>query len=373
LVAKADTNRNGFIEYDEFIPVAMDILAARKEAGVKPMPRIQEVPQPMLERYFKKLFSIADVNGDGVLQPAEFSKLLSLSGFNFSKTQIAEFVAQADTNRNGVIEYEEFIPVAMSLLMGQQNAIDTYIGNSEEDAARQFLLQGQTPAQLERQMKKMFLFADEDCSGLLDLSEFKKALGQMGLPLTAAQTNELVKMVDVNQDGQVSYEEFVPVAFEILVQVVAGNIQPAAAPAPKAAPKSTEGWTSYSGLYESKTVAAAPSTRVVPNKATAEVASLEGRVLAVQSRRIIRSKIKDFFGRFDIDRDGRLTISELASAFGDGMARRIVETLDRNHDGRVTQYEMRRFFDHECNKAVESGVPEYKYLEGIVEMMESAM
>jgi len=310
------------------------------------------VPQPMLERYFKKLFSIADVNGDGVLQPEEFKKLLSLSGFKFSPQEINNLLAAADTNRNGVIEYEEFIPVAMSVLSGQQAAIDTYIDTSEQDAARQFLLQGKTPDQLERQMKKMFLFADEDCSGFLDQREFKGAMGQMGLPLTAAQVTQLMQMVDINQDGMISYEEFVPVAFEILVQVVAGNVTaPPARPAP----------TRY-----------APPARVVPKKATAEVASLEGRVLAVQSRRIIRSKIKDLFSRLDRDKDGRLTVSELASAFGDGMARRIQETLDRNHDGCVTQYEMRRFFDEECSKAVESGVPEYKYLEGIVEMLESA-
>jgi len=382
LVQKADVNRNGVIEYDEFIPVAMDILRSRKAAGVTPMPRIEDVPLPMLERYFKKLFSIADVNGDGVLQPAEFQRLLELSGFSFSPSQIQELVVAADTNRNGVIEYEEFIPVATKLLAAQQDAIDSYIDQEDsyidqedEAAARQFLLQGKTPEQLERQMRKMFLFADEDCSGALDFQEFRSALSQMGLPLSGAQMGELMRAVDTNADGKISYEEFIPLAFEILVKVVAGKVTPKPAAPKRAAARAAggkEGWTAHSSLYDSKGPSDAPVSKVQVKPDKTDVASLEGRVLAVQSRRIIRSKIKDLFARLDSDKDGRITIPELASAFGDSMARRIQGSLDRNHDGRVTQYEMRRFFDDECSKAVESGVPEYKYLEGIVEMLESA-
>jgi Ca2+-binding EF-hand superfamily protein len=361
LVYRADSNNNGVIEYDEFIPVAMDILRSRKSSGRAPMPRIEDVPAPMLERYFKKLFSIADTNRDGVLQPNELQRLFQLSGFGFSKAQVDSLMAQADTNRNGVIEYEEFIPVAMSILSQQQENIDTYLDTQDEQQARQFLLQGKTRDQLERQMKKIFLFADEDCSGNLDLREFKNCLGGMGLPLNAAQTSELMSMVDVNHDGKVDYEEFIPLAFELFVKVLTGKIVP-----PKAAPAQQRRKPAAAAA------AAVPARKAPKPSATSDVASLEGRVLAVQSRRIIRSKIKDLFGRLDTDRDGRLTVRELASAFGEAMARRISATLDRNNDGRVTQYEMRRFFDDECAKAVESGVPEHKYLEGIVDVLESA-
>jgi len=306
-----------------------------------------------------------------VLQPAEFQRLLQLSGFSFSGNQIRDLVDAADTNRDGVIQYDEFIPVAMSLLSAQQDSIDTYIDTQEEGQARQYLLQGKTREQLERQLKKMFLFADTDCSGQLDLQEFKNALAQMGLPLSAAQITELMRMVDVDGNGLVSYEEFVPVAFEILVKVVTGKLEPAAPQQQqqqqqqRAAPQRAAARASSRGPATSRGPAPAPAQ-------SADVASLEGRVLAVQSRRIIRSKIKDLFARLDTDKDGRLTVPELSVAFGDSLARRIHSTLDRNHDGRVTQYEMRRFFDDECSKAVESGVPEYKYLEGIVEMLEGA-
>jgi len=315
-----------------------------------------------------------------VLQPQEFQRLLELSGFNFSKTQITELRAAADVNGNGVIEYEEFIPVAMSILGAQQDAMDNFIESQDEDAARQLLLAEQSRPQLERMMKKMFLFADEDCSGALDYQEFKKCLNQMGLPINAGQVTELLKMVDVNQDGKVSYEEFVPVAFELLVKVMTGKLEPKASataeepapPAPSSPGPSRDGWTAYSSLYKSKTPTDAPVAKVAVVPDNTDVASLEGRVLSVQCRRIIRSKIKDLFARLDKDNDGRLSVVELSSAFGSSVAQQIVATLDRNNDDQVTQYEMRRFFDDQCTQATASGVPEYKYLEGVVEMLESA-
>ena len=37
------------------------------------MPKWDDVPEPMLERYLEKLFAIGDTNGNGVLQPQEFA------------------------------------------------------------------------------------------------------------------------------------------------------------------------------------------------------------------------------------------------------------------------------------------------------------
>lgn len=72
-----------------------------------------------LTRDFQLLFSMADINGDGVLEPAEFHKLLKLSGFDFDNLTVAKLMSQADTNHDGVIQYAEFIPVAVRLLMSQ--------------------------------------------------------------------------------------------------------------------------------------------------------------------------------------------------------------------------------------------------------------
>ena len=89
---------------------------ANKQKKQKELPHPSSYSAEDLEQYFSKLFSIADANGDGVLQPDELTQLLGLCGFNLSAEEIAQFVSEADTNHDGVIEYSEFVPVATKML-----------------------------------------------------------------------------------------------------------------------------------------------------------------------------------------------------------------------------------------------------------------
>ena len=49
-----------------------------------------DLTAPQLAEYLQRLFTIGDTNGDGVLQPKEFKKLMKLSGLNFPKEVIAK-------------------------------------------------------------------------------------------------------------------------------------------------------------------------------------------------------------------------------------------------------------------------------------------
>jgi len=69
-----------------------------------------------LEDYLSKMFSIADANGDGVLQPDELRRMLRLCNFALSEQEITEFVNAADTNHDGLVDYDEFVPVATKML-----------------------------------------------------------------------------------------------------------------------------------------------------------------------------------------------------------------------------------------------------------------
>ena len=48
------------------------------------MPALETMSSDEFNLYMEKLFAVADKNGDGVLQPDEFERLLHLSGFNFN-------------------------------------------------------------------------------------------------------------------------------------------------------------------------------------------------------------------------------------------------------------------------------------------------
>ena len=121
IVAAADVNGDGKIEYHEFVPVVRDLMqqdgtndeVSNKQAAAQDWTDFDEQE---LEQYLTNLFKIADENGDGVLQPKEYVKLMRLSGLSFSDDVILEGFIEADTNKDGVIDHAELV-VAMSAMM----------------------------------------------------------------------------------------------------------------------------------------------------------------------------------------------------------------------------------------------------------------
>jgi calcium-dependent protein kinase len=127
-----------------------------------------------------KIFKDIDVNGDGKLSKEEI-----MNGFDkyFNKTmneeEVDKMFESVDTDNSGFIDYSEFIVAAMN----EKNLLT----NDKLEAAF-----------------KMF---DKDGSGLITPDEIKEVLGKGGnLPEEAL--NEIIKQVDDNGDGEISFEEF---------------------------------------------------------------------------------------------------------------------------------------------------------------------
>merc|ERR1712195_277484 len=116
VMRKADTNHDGVIQYSEFVPAMRALVDGIPRSGSNDMPSLDNVSASELRSYLQRLFKIGDKNGDGVLQPAEFEALLQRSGFKFDTATVRQIMATADTNHDGLIDYEEFVPAIMSLL-----------------------------------------------------------------------------------------------------------------------------------------------------------------------------------------------------------------------------------------------------------------
>merc|ERR1711865_127463 len=116
----ADTNGDGVIEYNEFVPAMMAVAQfSRHVPEVRAdMPKMSSVPPAQLELYFQKLFSVGDKDKNGVLDAIEFRDLLRASGFGFDDATISKILREADTNNDGVLQFDEFL-VAMSRLVAQ--------------------------------------------------------------------------------------------------------------------------------------------------------------------------------------------------------------------------------------------------------------
>merc|ERR1711998_708796 len=371
------------------------------------MPDPADVPADMMADYLQKLFKVADTNDDGVLSPVEFADLLSRSGFNFPAHVVVSLVKAADVNEDGMIEYEEFVPAMLGLMEAANEAdlqpedgviqyeefmpamlavIDALRDGEDVDApvaadapvvedddldrqAREFLLKGMPRDKLERAILRSFLFADTKNIGVLDESEFAACIQDLGLGLSPVHIAELMVAVDKNEDGVIAYDEWVPLAFELMVRTVKKQLADAKpTPAPVTEPV-TGSWTAIAKSY-TEPLPRAPVARPALSGNKGPTPELEGRVHALQSRRLLRQWVKDLFSQLDTDMDGRLSEDEIASQAGRQMAKDMIAAMDRNKDGKLSQVEMRDFFDAEAARATEEkGIPEWEFLDSVVKML----
>lgn len=245
MMTAADTNKDGVIQFEEFVPAMRALIGDLTNDTAEPMPHLHSVPPIEMESYLRRLFQIGDRNNDGKLQPAEFEALLKKSGFGFDTGTIAHIMHIADTNQDGVIQYEEYIPAVIHIIIasplappgGQAAGYHPYglhhpaaYGQQYQTKiapAQSFKGTGDVdprgpkkegmpafkdvpPQQLELYMQRLFKIGDKDGNGVLDATEFRDLLRKSGFGLDTDTIDKIMAAADTNKDGVVQYEEFVP-------------------------------------------------------------------------------------------------------------------------------------------------------------------
>ena len=176
-----------------------------------------------LQDFIMDRFMEYDDDQDGYLDRHEFKTLLMSTDLGLSPKDVRRIMSEADENEDGVLEYREFVPIMVELIHSIKAKEDAKAAAEEdEDEAREAvemrLLHGIPREQLEQMMFSVFNAADTDGSGALDRKEFARCLKSAELGLTRKEINLLLSEVDADGDGMVTYEEFVPLCFNILVE-----------------------------------------------------------------------------------------------------------------------------------------------------------
>jgi Ca2+-binding EF-hand superfamily protein len=195
-----------------------------------------------LEAQLEALFQQADKDGNGTLDRKEVRDLMKLFAkeLNISVADLRQLTALADTNEDGFVDYHEYVPLATELLQMiyakmKHEAATAARASRAADASTDFLLNGMNREDLEATIQQLFEEADLDKSGFLDRKEFMKALRENDLGLTKKQIRMLFDEADVNGDGKIQYSSFVPLAFSLLVEMVAKQLEYDQLPADEAA------------------------------------------------------------------------------------------------------------------------------------------
>lgn len=142
----------------------------------------------------KSVFQTLDKDDDGKLTYNELKNaFMTYFGKSISEIKLKEIMEDSDGNADGVISYEEFLRVGVT---------------------KEKLLE-------EKNLKLAFDRFDTDKDGKLSKDEIKKVLYASNFDYI----NELLREIDMNNDGYISYEEFKYLMHSILIKktIVVGN------------------------------------------------------------------------------------------------------------------------------------------------------
>jgi calmodulin len=96
LVMEVDLDGNGTIEFPEFLELMKQ--------------KSREVDQ---EADLREAFKIFDRDKDGYISMKELKKVTSMLGAMLTKEEIDEFMAEADVDGNGKLDYDEFVKMLL--------------------------------------------------------------------------------------------------------------------------------------------------------------------------------------------------------------------------------------------------------------------
>ena len=174
-------------------------------------------------RFALDVFTEFDKDKNGALDVWEFKDVLRSTALDLSKKEIREIISEADVDGNGKVDYHEFVPIFHELVgaikskMEARELHDAAAKVRREEMEMMFV-KGMTREELDATLRAAFDSADADGNGVLDPSEFLAALQNADLGLSKKEMNLLLAESDLNGDGVVEYEEFVPMCFEVLVE-----------------------------------------------------------------------------------------------------------------------------------------------------------
>eukprot|EP01051_Picozoa_sp_SAG22_P005488 SAG22_NODE_327_length_12278_cov_10.550209_9_plen_169_part_00 len=129
----------------------------------------------------QEVFTTFDADGGGSIDVDEMHEAMKSLGSETSKKDIKVLMDEIDEDGNGEVDFDEFVAMMKKKMAGEM-----------DDAAGY-------------EAFKMF---DSTKTGLLELADLRHVLEKMGEKATDEELEQLIKELDVDGDGRVSFDEF---------------------------------------------------------------------------------------------------------------------------------------------------------------------
>lgn len=158
------------------------------------------------EHLAEELFLAYDYDGTGMIEVMDVRELLMEQQWIMDSSALDNFVNSFVGKDAKTVNYEQFMHLYRAMAARQPTSIRKQKGARRIDVA--------DLRNLERDTRRLFDEMDNDGSGYLNMDEMRNVMRESGLPDTDGDEYETVvletmQFADKNQDGQISFEEFV--------------------------------------------------------------------------------------------------------------------------------------------------------------------
>ncbi|KAF4956141.1 hypothetical protein FSARC_11671 [Fusarium sarcochroum] len=131
---------------------------------------------------YEEAFHLFDRDGDGQISINELGVVMRSLGQNPSDAELHDMINEVDVNRSGAIEFLEFLA-----MMSHKTKEEDY----------------------EREILEAFMIFDRDEDGFISVDELRRTMSTIGENITDDELGVLIREVDIDFDGRISYEDFV--------------------------------------------------------------------------------------------------------------------------------------------------------------------
>jgi len=210
---------------------------------------------------FNKLFALYDKDKSGTIDIKEMAEVLVKLGYNFSPENLRVIWRIVDENRDGVLNFNEFLGFYdfLDFLKGLFNSADKDQSGSINRRELNHLLKRANYKFTPEQIELLYRMCDEDGSELLelddflslilfvfwaqilfnttdtdgddrvDLNEFNNLLEDLMILMHPLEVMKFFKELDTNNDGFLAFEEYIELVFELRYPLISDLVKMAIA------------------------------------------------------------------------------------------------------------------------------------------------
>lgn len=151
-----------------------------------------ENDEHMIISEMKRVFDTYDENGDGYICKSELERFMRKLDVDVSEEEILYMIDSVDVNRDGCVDFEEFLELHTSLAERDQEGCGAE--QHDEDA----------------ELLEAFQVFDRNQDGFISETELQTVLRNLGINpgVKVQDCQRMISAVDRNNDGQVDFSEF---------------------------------------------------------------------------------------------------------------------------------------------------------------------